>query len=356
MTTLRLPGLADPHVHVRGLGQRHKEDFASCTRAALAGGFTTVLAMPNTVPAIVDEAGLEAYRAEARAEAHCDYGFHLGATEANALVVARLAPRATGLKLYLDPTFGNLKLQKLTALVEHAATFPKNVPMLAHAEEHSLASALLVAHLAERPLHVCHVARKVEIEMIARAKDKGFDVSCEVCPHHLFLDEGTHGLPPGFCEVRPVVGTPADVAALWENLAAIDCFATDHAPHTPEEKRSAKPPPGFPGLETALPLFLTAVHEGKLDLEAVVARMAHNVRKVFDLPEQEETYIEVDVDAAWTFEAARSETRAAWSPFEGVPLHGRVERVVLRGKEAFVDGRIVAVPGSGRDVREESLG
>lgn len=352
MTTLRLPGLADPHVHVRGLGQRQKEDFGSCTRAALAGGFTTVLAMPNTRPAIVAEPALVAYQAEARAEAHCDYGFHLGATEGNAIEVARLAPRATGLKLYLDPTFGDLKLARLSALVEHAATFPKNVPLLAHAEEHSLASALLVAHLADRPLHVCHVSRKVEIELIARAKDKGFRVSCEVCPHHLFLDEATHRIAPGFCEVRPVVGTKEDVAALWANLAAIDCFATDHAPHTREEKSSATPPPGFPGLETALPLFLTAVHEGKLTLDDVRVRMADNVRRLFALPEQDDTYIEVDVDAAWSFEAARGETRAAWSPFEGVPLRGRVERVVLRGKEAFVSGKVVSLPGAGRDVRE----
>ncbi len=354
MTILRLPGLADPHVHVRGLGQRHKEDFASCTRAALAGGFTTLLAMPNTRPAIVAEEALVAYQAEARAEAFCDYGFHLGATEENAHEVARLADRATGLKLYLDPTFGDLKLERLSALVEHAATFPKNVPILAHAEEHSLASALLVAHLAERPIHVCHVARKVEIELVARAKDKGFAVTCEVCPHHLFLDEATHGLAVGFCEVRPVIGNQEDVSALWKNLATIDCFATDHAPHTRAEKSSDRPPPGFPGLETALPLFLTAVHEGKLTIDDVRARMADNVRRIFSLPDQVDTYVEVDVDATWTFDSSVSQTRAGWSPFDGVPLRGRVERVVLRGREAYVSGKVVSVAGSGRDVREVS--
>jgi len=353
MTTLRLPGLADPHVHVRGLGQRHKEDFASCTRAALAGGFTTILAMPNTQPAIVTEAPLLAYQAEARAEAHCDYGFHLGATEGNAAEVARLAPRATGLKLYLDPTFGDLKLQRLSALVEHAATFPRHVPILAHAEEHSLASALLVAHLAERPVHVCHVSRKVEIELVARAKDKGFDVTCEVCPHHLFLDEHGHRIPAGFCEVRPVIGTPEDVGALWQHLDTIDCFATDHAPHTREEKASGRPPPGFPGLETALPLFLTAVHEGKLQIADIEAKMALNVRRVFGLPVQDETYIEVDPDERHVFEPERGESRAKWSPFEGVPLRGRVLRVVLRGDEAYADGRVVGAAGAGRDVRAE---
>lgn len=351
MTTLRLPGLADPHVHVRGLGQRHKEDFASCTRAALAGGFTTILAMPNTKPAIVAEPALREYQAEARVEAHCDYGFHLGATEDNAGEVARLAPLSTGLKLYLDPTFGDLKLQKLTALVEHAATFPKQVPILAHAEEHSLASAMLVAHLAGRPIHICHVSRKVEIELVARAKDKGFDVTCEVCPHHLFLDEHGHGLPAGFCEVRPVIGTKEDVRALWQNLDAIDCFATDHAPHTRVEKSSDKPPPGFPGLETALPLFLTAVHEGKLTIADVEARMALNVRRIFSLPVQDDTYIEIDPDERHVFEAARGESRAGWNPFEGVPVRGRVLRVVLRGKEAYAGGRIVGAPGDGRDVR-----
>jgi carbamoyl-phosphate synthase/aspartate carbamoyltransferase/dihydroorotase len=350
MTILRLPGLADPHVHVRGLGQRHKEDFGSCTRAALAGGFTTILAMPNTRPPIVDAGGLAAYQEEARAEAACDYGFHLGATESNVEAAAALAPRSTGLKLYLDPTFGDLKLASLSALVEHAARFPKDRPLLAHAEEHSLASALLVAHLADRALHVCHVSRQGEIELLARAKSRGVRVTCEVCPHHLFLQEGTHGLAAGVCEVRPVLATPRDVEALWANLDVIDCFATYHAPHTRAEKAGERPPPGFPGLETALPLFLTAVHEGKLTLDDVRLRMADNVRRIFDLPEQE-AHVEVDVDARWTFDAARSETRAGWSPFDGAPLRGRVERVVLRGEEVVSGGRVVARPGLGRDVR-----
>lgn len=307
--------------------------------------------MPNTNPAIVAAPALRQYQAEARAEAYCDYGFHLGATESNAKTVAELAPHSTGLKLYLDPTFGDLKLQKLTALVEHAATFPKHVPILAHAEEHSLASALLVAHLAGRPVHVCHVARKVEIELVARAKAKGFDVTCEVCPHHLFLDENGHGLPAGFCEVRPVIGTADDVRALWHNLDVIDCFATDHAPHTRDEKGSTKPPPGFPGLETALPLFLTAVHEGKLTLADVEARMAVNVRRIFALPVQEDTYVEIDPDERHVFEGAKGESRAGWSPFDGVPLQGRVLRVVLRGKEAYANGKVVGGAGDGRDVR-----
>ena len=356
MTTVRLPGLADPHVHVRGLGQRHKEDCATCTRAALAGGFTTILAMPNTRPAIVAEPALLEYQAEARAEAYCDYGFHLGATEHNMLEVARLAPRSTGLKLYLDPTFGDLKLASLSALVEHAATFPRDVPLLAHAEEHSLASALLVAHLAERPLHVCHVSRKVEIELVARAKDKGMRVSCEVCPHHLFLDESSHRLAAGFCEVRPVIGEKSDVDALWAHLGTIDCFATDHAPHTKAEKASATPPPGFPGLETALSLFLTAVHEGKLTLADVEAKMSANVRRIFALPEQPDTYVEVDVDAKFAFDESRFESRAGWSPFHDVPVRGRVERVVLRGAEVYASGEIKGSAGTGRDVREVPRG
>ncbi len=354
MTLLRLPGLCDPHVHVRGLGQRHKEDFGSCTRAALAGGFTTILAMPNTRPPIVDEGALGLYQAEARSEALCDYGFHLGATADNARAVAALAPRSTGLKLYLDPTFGDLKVDRLSSLVEHASTFPRDMPILAHAEEHSMASALLVAHLAERPLHVCHVSRKVEIELIARAKDKGLKVTCEVCPHHLFLREGEPGLGRGFCEVRPVLGTKQDVDALWANLGAIDCFATDHAPHTPEEKASQSPPPGFPGLETALALFLTAVHEGRLELDDVRLRMADNVRRIFSLPDPPDTAIEIDPDARWSFDPARGESRARWSPFEGVPLQGRVVRVVLRGSVAYTEGRVLAEPGSGRDVRASS--
>ena len=139
--------------------------------------------------------------------------------------------------------------------------------------------------------------------------------------------------------------------ALWENLELIDCFATDHAPHALAEKDGPNPPPGYPGLETALPLLLTAVHEGRLTIDDLVARMHTNPRRIFGLPEQRETWIEVDPDAEWEIRAAETHTRCAWTPFEGWRVRGRLRRVVLRGFDAFHDGEIFAPAGYGRNLK-----
>ena len=215
-----------------------------------------------------------------------------------------------------------------------------------------MAAAILTAHLAGRSLHVCHVSRKAEIEMIRAAKEKGFDVTCEVTPHHLFLTEAdAPAIGAGRCEVRPRLATEADRAALRANLDCVDCFATDHAPHTLAEKDAPSPLPGFPGLETALPLYLALVREGLLTLDQMLDRTVHNPRRIFGLPEQPETWIEVDPEAEWTAHGPSLQTRAKWTPFEGWTLRGRVTRVVLRGREAYCGGEIVAQPGEGKDIR-----
>jgi carbamoyl-phosphate synthase/aspartate carbamoyltransferase/dihydroorotase len=141
------------------------------------------------------------------------------------------------------------------------------------------------------------------------------------------------------------------VDALWENLDVIDCFATDHAPHTLAEKDSDNPPPGFPGLETALPLWLTAVDSGRLTVDSLIEKMYTNPRRIFGLPEQPETWTEVDETDAHEIHAAGQFTRCGWTPFEGWKVKGRVRKVVLRGKTAFEDGKILAPPGYGRNVR-----
>jgi carbamoyl-phosphate synthase/aspartate carbamoyltransferase/dihydroorotase len=151
--------------------------------------------------------------------------------------------------------------------------------------------------------------------------------------------------------VRPRLATAADREALWQNLEVIDCFATDHAPHTLAEKDGPNPPPGFPGLETALPLLLTAVHEGRLTLEELNPRMSTNPRRIYNLPEQPETWIEIDSDAKWEIQAQNTFTRCAWTPFEGWAARGRLRRVVLHGRTAFLDGEVLAQPGYGKNVR-----
>ena len=150
---------------------------------------------------------------------------------------------------------------------------------------------------------------------------------------------------------RPRLGTKEDGEALWQNMDVIDCFATDHAPHTLEEKDSDNPPPGFPGLETLLPLLLTAVDAGRLTLDDLIQRSVINPRKIFNLPEQPETWIEVDEDSTYEIKAENQFTRCGWTPFEGWKVRGKVRKVVLRDRVAFEDGKILAEQGYGRNVR-----
>ncbi|TAK12505.1 MAG: hypothetical protein EPO32_08410 [Anaerolineae bacterium] len=352
----RLPGLIDVHAHLREPGAPHKEDWDSGTAAALAGGFTTVLAMPNTQPAVTGRAALALSLDGAAAKAHCDYGQYVGAGAGNAEEAAALAPQAAGLKLYLDQTFGNLKLDDTALWFPHFERWPDDRPIAAHAEGKTLAAVILVAELFHRSVHLCHVSSREEILLIRKAKERGLPVTCEVCPHHLFLTlEDAPRLGAGRCEVRPRLATPADQEALWEHLDVIDCFATDHAPHTLEEKDSPNPPPGFPGLETILPLLLTAVHAGRLTLEDVTTRLHDNPGRIFGLPEQPDTFIEVDLDENYTLGAAGLHTRCGWTPFEGQPVRGRVRRVTLRGELAFEDGNVIAPRGVGRNVRNVQL-
>lgn len=349
---IRIPGLIDPHVHMREPGATHKEDWDTGTKAALAGGFTMVLAMPNTEPPVTDADSLALAESAASEKARIDYGHFLGAGPDNAEVLAALAPQAAGLKMYLDQTYGPLRLDDMTQWKEHFIHWPGVVPIAAHSEDRTLAAVLLMSALYDKPVHICHVSRREEILLIREAKERGLKVSCEVAPHHLFLtEEDIPNESPGLGDVRPRLATSIDREALWDNLDVIDCFATDHAPHTITEKQSTDPPPGFPGLETALYLFLTAVAEDKLSLDDVVSRMYTNPTRIFNLPEQKDTWIEIDPDLKWEVRAADTFTRCDWSPFEGWQVFGRLQRVVLRGKIAYQDGEVIAQPGSGRNIR-----
>jgi carbamoyl-phosphate synthase/aspartate carbamoyltransferase/dihydroorotase len=348
---LTLPGLIDPHVHMREPGQTHKEDWRSGTAAALAGGFTCVLAMPNTEPPTTDPESLESAEESSGKKALCDYGLFLGAGEGNIETAAELAPKTAGLKMYLDKTFGPLRLADPKTIAAHMAHWPKNKPIVVHAEGRRIAFAIQTAARLGRSVHIAHVSRKSEILLIKASKEKGLAVTCEVTPHHLFLTtEDIPRIGAGRSEVRPKLAAPADRQALWENLAVIDCFATDHAPHTAAEKDGENPPPGFPGLETALPLLLGAVREKRLTLEDCLQRMVDNPRRIFHLPEQLETLIEVDLESRWTIRGEYLQSRCVWTPFEGMPVQGRVVEVNLRGKTVYQAPDILAQPGYGNNL------
>jgi carbamoyl-phosphate synthase/aspartate carbamoyltransferase/dihydroorotase len=361
MADLRLPGLIDAHVHLREPGGEHKEDLGSGTAAALAGGVTAVLDMPNTYPPVVDAGGLAAKK-EAAAGARCDVGFYLGATRTNATAAAALAGQAVALKIYLDQTYGPLRLhdpgappgQGLAALLAHFRTWPRGRPIAVHAEGLSAAMAIGLARSFGRRLHLCHVSLAAEVALIRAAKESGADLTCEVTPHHLFLTEADARALGGYGAVKPPLASEADVAALWANLDLVDCIATDHAPHTRAEKEGEAPPPGMPGLETMLPLLLTAVAQGRLSLERLVALTHDGPRRIFGLGAQRETWVEVDGQDRYVLEAGNLQTRCGWTPFRGMAVQGRVRRVVLRGEVAFEEGRVLAEPGRGRVIGGES--
>ncbi|NWV02141.1 PYR1 protein, partial [Ptilonorhynchus violaceus] len=345
---IRLPGLIDVHVHLREPGGTHKEDFASGTAAALAGGVTMVCAMPNTSPAVTDATSFALAQKLAEAGARCDFALFLGASSENAGTLGPLAGAAAGLKMYLNDTFSSLRMDNVSLWMEHLEQWPRHLPIVAHAERQTVAAVLMVAQLYQRPVHICHVARREEILLIKAAKQRGIPVTCEVAPHHLFLSQDDLGrLGKGRAAVRPVLGTCRDVEALWENMDIIDCFATDHAPHTLEEKQGQEPPPGYPGLETMLPLLLTAVSEGRLSLDDIVQRLYENPRKIFGLPAQEDTYVEVDLEHEWIIPSCTAFSKARWTPFEGMKVKGTVRRVVLRGEVAYIDGQVRCRAGPG---------
>nr|CAH8847551.1 unnamed protein product [Trichobilharzia regenti] len=367
-----LPGLIDIHVHTRDPGMEYKEDWTTVTKAALAGGIVTILAMPNTDPAIVDEASFNVMSQRAASKACCDYGLFVGASPENVSNINSLSRKAIGLKMYLNETFTSLSLaNRLDIWRQHFENWPADRPICCHAEGETVAAIIFLAELTSHSVHICHVARKAEIELIRDAKQRGVKVTCEVCPHHLFLTVDDLPHEGGWSEVRPRLGTADDVNALWANMHTIDCFATDHAPHTIAEKgKDPGAPPGFPGLETMLPLLLTAVYNGRLTLTELIERLYLNPCKIFGIGTAHtlnsvsrgiygETWVEVDMSVEWSIPGdawkTRSETpkffsRSNWSPFAGRSVRGQVRRVMLRGHLAYVDGRVLVSPGFGKDV------
>ncbi len=369
MTKLRLPGLIDAHVHLREPGYTHKEDFFSGTAAALAGGVTVVLDMPNTDPPTSTPERLQEKARLAAAKAVCDVGLFVGATSTEADAYLPAAVHACGLKIYVNDTFGSLRIDTLGLLhrlFRSWAQLAEQVgyrsdgragglgPVTVHAEELMLPACLALAHQHGVPLHIAHVSRRSEIELISVAKENGYNVTCEATPHHLFLSSEDAVRLGNRGDMRPRLATPDDVAALWEHLATIDIFATDHAPHTLAEKgygagaAPASPPPGVPGVETMLPLLLTAVHDGRLSLDDVLVRCVSNPQRIYGLPLQPDTWIKVDVDSPYIVEDRSQHTAVGWTPFAGRQLYGRVEEVWLRNELVFDHGVLLAKPGSGQ--------
>lgn len=345
MSKLILPGLIDPHVHLRDPGQTQKEDFYSGTQAALAGGYTTVIDMPNNATPITTAQRLEEKIAIAAAKIVCDVGFYFGSLGDNLEEFEKVKDKTLGLKLYLNQTTGNFLLDK-NNLSRVFSTFPKTLPILVHAEEKAVEDVLEVVKETGRKTHFCHVTA-FELAQIIKAKQEGLPVTCGVTPHHLFLTEddvktlGPYGL------MKPALQSKKGMEFLWQNLKSIDVIESDHAPHTINEKESDNPPYGVPGLETTLPLLLTAISEKKITIENLRRMCFENPRKIFNIKTDPETKIEIDIHKSYIINHKSLFTKCGWSPFNNRRVKGKVIRVFLRGKKVFEDGRVLASPGSG---------
>jgi len=348
---VRIPGLIDTHVHLRDPGETHKEDFYTGTSAALAGGVVTVIDMPNNKEPITTFRRLEEKKELVKQKAVCDYGFYFGASEENSRhAEIEVLNRVVGLKMYLNLTHGALFVSNLDKIKEHLSSWPKNKPLLVHAEGEKVSMVLNLLKLSPRRVHFCHISLKEEIEQIKKAKEYGLPITCEATPHHLFLTEEDERVLGPFGKIHPPLRTSEDVDALWRNLDVIDIIVSDHAPHTKGEKLSSLPPPGVPGVETTLLLLLTAVSQGKLTLERVVELTSTNPTRIFNLKPAYESWIEVDIRESYLIENQNLKTKCGWSPFEGKRVTGRVRRVFLRGQKVYEDGNVLIKPGFGRKI------
>lgn len=349
MNQIKLPGLIDPHVHLRDPGQTEKEDFYTGTQAALAGGFTTIVDMPNNVEPITTVERLQKKINRAQGQIVCDLGFYFGTLGDNLEEFKTLQKSrgVLGLKIYLNQTTGNYLLD--TKHLAHIfKAWPQHLPILFHAEEETFDGVLDLVRKYPRKVHLCHMSTAYELKKVMEAKSEGLPVSCGVTPHHLFLSDNDQKTLGVWGMMRPPLRPQRDIDFLWKNLKAIDCIESDHAPHTKKEKVSDKPPNGIPGLETTLPLLLTAASKGKLTLDDIVRLCHTGPATLLSLPRDDTSYIEVDPTSSYTIENEQLFTKCKWTPFAGWNVKGKVTKAVLRGRTAFEQGEVKISQGFGK--------
>ncbi len=344
---IRLPGLIDIHVHLRDPGQTYKEDFYTGTCAALAGGVTTVFDMPNKLePMFTYEKLMEKIKI-AQQKAVCDFGLYFGTDGKNLEEFEKVKDLVVGLKVYLSLTTGKYVIENEELVEAVFKKWPKSKVLVVHAEGDRVDLAIKLASKYSSKLHITHVNTKEILEKIISAKKDKLDLTCDVTPHHLFLTN-EYLNSGGFGLVKPALATQKDQEFLWNNLKNIDCIATDHAPHTIVEKKSFNIPAGIPGLDTMLPLLLTAVKNGRLTIDEIVRLTNTNTQKIFKVNQSEDTYVEIDLDEKYKIENKKLKTKCGWSPFEGWKVIGKVKRVFIKGTKVFENGKILVKPGFGQ--------
>jgi dihydroorotase len=339
------PGLVDIHTHLREPGQTHKEDIASGSRAAVLGGVTSLLCMPNTEPALDTPAVLAGAR-ERAAEADLARVYPVGALTER-LSGARLtdfeALRDAGAAALSDDGRPLSDGALMEAALRRASEC--GLPVLSHCEpetEQALRDIAL-ADLTGCPVHICHVSRRETVEAVRAAKARGIRVTAETCPHYLWFTQADAGRIGANAKVNPPLGSDEDRQAVIAGLldGTIDILATDHAPHHPSEKALPLPKAssGVIGLETLLAAALTALyHTGRMPLPRLLHTMTAAPARLTGLPAgragegRPADLTLFDPEASWRVEARRMASRSRNTPFDGMTLRGRVIHVFVDGK------------------------
>jgi dihydroorotase len=381
-----LPGIIDDQVHFREPGLTHKGDFYSESRAAVAGGVTSYMEMPNSKPTTTDAVQLEWKYARAAQTSAANFGFYFGATNDNIEDIRALDPAATcGVKIFMGASTGNMLVDNestlaaifrespvpiathcestpiINANIEQAiARYGNNIPVTEHANirsaEACYASSELAVALARKyaaQLHVLHLTTAREMDLFEPGPMEGKQITAEACVHFLHFDETQYPQYGNRIKCNPSIKTKADQEGLLQAIrdGRLDIIATDHAPHTAEEKASddyIAAPAGLPLVQDFLIATLELVHEGKLDLHTVVRGMTHNPARRFSVVDRgfiREGYhadlVMVDLEAATEVTRERVLSKCGWSPFEGRRFNSRVEAVWVNGALAFDGDKVI---------------
>lgn len=342
-TTFSFPALVNVQAFVPGLMQKSSRGFETITKASVGAGFTTAIIMPFGVDgAIVDNESLLAVRESAKGAAFCNYALSITASPSNTSSLDEdLKEEAKALFI---PFHGlaDHNVNKVAAVAAHFASWPVDKPIITDARSTDLATILLLASLHNRSVHVTDVGSKDDIVLIVLSKAKELKVTCDVSIYSLFFSREQY---PASTHLPSL----DDQLALWNNLSVIDVFSIGTAPYRLAldlgEEYGAES-----GLSEALPLLLTAVSQGRLTPADISARLHDNPIRIFELPEQPHSRVEVDMNRKNVFTKQGSH----WSPLEGVPVIGSVHRVVLQNQTIFLDGSNFATP-MGRDLSSSSV-
>jgi len=393
---LVLPGVIDAHVHLRDQDLEYKEDFFTGTCAAASGGITTVLDMPNNMPVTMSVDSLEKRAEIAAQKSVVNIAFYSAFPE-NLKEMEDIAEwGAKGFKLFLSKRIGGLDPDDDEALLQGLRRAARlDVPVLIHAEDKGLlearskelkrrgrcdAASYIEAHsisaeakavtratelsrISGAHVHICHVSAERSVDIISSAKHAGINVTCEVTPHHLFLS--SHELEALGCIAltNPPLRTKKNQQSLWLNLkrGIVDIIASDHAPHALHEKRKNsvwEAAPGFPGLETMVPLMLTQVNKKRLTLSELVRITSERPAEIFRIEKRGALdegcfadFIVVDMKEEWRIDSSKFYSKAKFSPFNGWTVKGRVVKTFVNGRLVMDEGEIVGKPGEGKIIR-----